>query len=86
MNKDYTNLFIGLLLILPGIYLFWYAIGHPDFYREKRWEKWHGRAYLLSLFFSLICRYGGIETVRRSFLGFSILCIGIGAWATLAQP
>jgi hypothetical protein len=84
MIKDYTNVFLGLILILPGIYLLWYANGHADFYRERRWEKWHGRAYLLSIFFSLICRFGGIDSVKHSFRLFALTCIGVGIWTTFA--
>jgi len=84
MNKDYTDLFVGLILILPGTYLLWYANGHPDFYRERRWEKWNGRAYLLSILFSLVCRYRGNDGVKQSFRLFAITCIVVGIWAVFA--
>jgi hypothetical protein len=84
MIKDHTNLLIGLILIFPGIYLLWYANGHADFYRDRRWEKWHGRAYLLSMFFSLVCRYGGIDAVRHGFRLFAVICIVVGIWAAFA--
>jgi hypothetical protein len=78
---DAENIFTGLILIFPGIYLLWYANGHPDFYREKHWEKWRGRAYLLGLLFKLICRYGGTTSVKGAFRLFALLCIGAGIWA-----
>ena len=81
MADSAENFLIGLILILPGIYLLWYAQGHPDFYREKRWEKWRGRAYLLGLLFRLICRYGGTDSVKWAFQLFAALCISIGIWA-----
>ena len=81
MSDSSTNIGIGLLLILPGLYLLWYAHGHPDFYREKRWEKWHGRAAILGALFSLICRFGGAASVKRAFQLFALLSIGVGVWA-----
>ena len=84
MAKEPTSVVIGLILTLPGIYLFWYANGHPDFYNEKRWEKWHGRAYLLGMLFNLVCRYGGINSVKLSFRLFALICVGTGIWAMFA--
>ena len=85
MIKDYTHLVIALILVLPGLYLLWYATGHDDFYRERRWEKWkpYARAYFLGMLFSLISRYGGSNSVRHSFRLFAIARIGVGVWATL---
>lgn len=83
MIKDYTNLFIALILILPGTYLLWYANGHVVFYQERRWEKWKPwtRAYFLGILFNRISRYGGSNSVRHSFRLFAILCIAMGLWA-----
>lgn len=72
---------IGILVVLPGIWLLWYANGHPEFYREKRWEKWHGRAALLGMLFSLVSRFGGTEGVKLAFRIFAIFCIAVGIWA-----
>ena len=85
MIKDHTNLFIGLILILPGIYLLWYANGHTDFFRERRWEKWVNRqSALLNLLFRVVYRTGGINSVRYSFRLFALICIGVGIWSMFA--
>lgn len=81
MLRDHTDLAIGLILIGPGVYLLWYANGHEQFYQEQRWKKWRGRAYLISIFFDLIFRYGGIGAVKRGFRLFALACIAIGIWA-----
>lgn len=76
-----TSLAIGVMVILPGLYLLWFAHEHPEFYHDRRWEKWTlNRAYLLGLIFKLICRYGGIKAVKYAFLLFAVLCIGTGIW------
>ena len=81
MGTRFENLSIGLLLILPGLYLLWYAAGHPEFYRERRWEKWSNRAYILALLFGLLNRMGGPAAVKRAFQIFALTCIAMGIWA-----
>ncbi len=74
-------LYTGLVLILPGLYLLWYAHGHADFYREKRWENWQGRAALVGLIIRVVFSWWGYQGVRLCFQLFALACIGVGVWA-----
>ncbi|MDI1320664.1 MAG: hypothetical protein PSW75_10805 [bacterium] len=84
MNGNTFNLLLGLTLILLGSFMLWYANAHPDFYTERRWERWRWRAALLGLLFRLIFRIGGSESVRWAFRLFALICIGVGIWAMIA--
>jgi hypothetical protein len=85
--KDHAdNIIIGLILLNPGIYLLWYASGHPNFYRDKRWENWSWftRARGVGLLLTFIYRYGGAIAVKRSLQVFAVVCIGVWTWAIFA--
>jgi hypothetical protein len=82
MSDAVHSLAIGVILILPGLYLLWFANEHPEFYHERRWEKWTSRySILLGLIFRIICRYAGLKAVKHAFRIFAVLCIGMGIWA-----
>ena len=84
METGSENLVIGLILLIPGLYLLWYALGHEEFFREKRWEKWQSiyfGARPLGILFSILSRHRGVRFVKQSFVAFALICIVTGLWA-----
>jgi hypothetical protein len=88
MSLNPDNVLIGLILILPGLYLFWYANEHPAFFEERRWEKWGiwggADSAFAGAIFELVHRLGGPSAVRRSFKIIAIICLGVGLWAVVS--
>ena len=88
MSVNYENVVIGLILIIPAPYLFWYANGHPSFFEEHRWDKWDlFRSPHLAfpwLMFWLAYRWGGPGAARRSLKILAVVCLGVGLWAAFS--
>ncbi len=81
---------IGLILLIPGIYLLWFAYGREEFFREKRWENWKSRLILTHLLgpyllLSFLYRFGGARLVKCSFVTLALICIATGLWAMTAN-
>ena len=91
---NYQNLLIGILVMLPGIYLLWFARTHPSFFEQRAWEKWRGLpidplsygTYSIPVgwILRLIFRCGGLNAVKWSLQLFGVACIGIGLWAAFS--
>jgi len=90
MRQNYDNFVIALILIVPGLYLVWYATAHPAFFEQRRWEKWRvgpsvlGYAFLAGAVLRFIFRCGGLSAVRWSLQIFGIACLGVGIWAAFS--
>ena len=70
----------ALLLIVPGIVLFFVALFGEKFYKRKEWQDWHSEAGVIGLAVSGLDAKFGRKGVQI-FMGIlSFLITSLGVW------
>jgi hypothetical protein len=76
--------FVPALLLVPGLYLLWFAIQRKEFFRYELWRRWTGRAGLVALMLELPNRYGGPRCARFTLSLIACTIIFLGTWISLS--
>ena len=74
---------IPALLLIPGIYLLWFAVKKKEFFRLEIWRRWTGRAGLVALLLDYPNRLCGPSGARVTLALVACTIIFLGAWISL---
>lgn len=74
---------VPALLLLPGIYLLWFAIQKKEFFRQELWRRWTGRAGLIAAMLHFPNRFGGPNCARFTLGLLACTVIFLATWISL---
>ena len=74
---------VPALLLIPGIYLLWFAVNKKEFFRLELWRRWTGRAWFVAFFLEYPNRLCGPIGARLTLGIIACSIIFLGTWISL---